>query len=262
MRGCRRASNEGFEIDGLHDLLSAAEQDQFDLASAREQRRERQGFVSPADARAFLQMARRADAPASERNDNPIAAAYFRSIELTPPDLPDSPDGPHSDDAPADTAEATAVVMETLAEAGIVAPPRALLPGARTTTSRLARIQSFLQSAATGDELAFLANVLMAGCAVQGRPFTLAEASLTPTIPRSIPDRNTVQSLQNGKVPAGGAGDILRLARDQGAGMILVDLQPRPREHLGQHAGPARDLSRRLVDDPSGCLHACCGARD
>jgi hypothetical protein len=58
MRACRNLSNSGYEIDGLDDLLSEDEQDMFDLAVDREQRRERQGYVTPAQARAFLHAAR------------------------------------------------------------------------------------------------------------------------------------------------------------------------------------------------------------
>jgi hypothetical protein len=84
MRGCRRLSNAGFEADGLHHLLGDAGQDLFDLAFGREQRRDKQGYVAPAQARAFLQLARerRRDGSALERN--PIATAYFRALERTP----------------------------------------------------------------------------------------------------------------------------------------------------------------------------------
>jgi len=55
--------------------------------------------------------------------------------------------------------------------------PRALLAAAKEQTSRLPLIDAFLQSgAAREEELAFLANVLLAGCSVQARPFTPQEA--------------------------------------------------------------------------------------
>ena len=56
----------------------------FDLAVDRERRREKQGYVTPAQARAFLQMSRQlqlghdAMPPA-----NPVARAYFRAIDET-----------------------------------------------------------------------------------------------------------------------------------------------------------------------------------
>ena len=58
MRGCRSLSNSGSEVDGLDDLLPDDEQVMFDLAFTRERRREQQGYVTPAQARAFLQMSR------------------------------------------------------------------------------------------------------------------------------------------------------------------------------------------------------------
>ena len=58
MRGCRRLSNSMPEVDGLDDLLMEPEQLLHDVAVDREQRRSQQGYSTPADARAFLQMAR------------------------------------------------------------------------------------------------------------------------------------------------------------------------------------------------------------
>jgi len=46
------------EIDGLDDLLRAPEQHLHDAAIERERRRAQHGYATPADARAFLQMAR------------------------------------------------------------------------------------------------------------------------------------------------------------------------------------------------------------
>src|SRR5581483_8978660 len=48
MAGCRKLSNDGFELDGLDDLLSDRDQDLFDLAAGREGRREQKGYVTPA----------------------------------------------------------------------------------------------------------------------------------------------------------------------------------------------------------------------
>src|SRR5262247_2041414 len=84
MQGCRSLSNSGYEVDGLDDLLPEGDQVMFDLAVDREQRREKQGYVTPAQARAFLQMSRElrlgidAMPPA-----NPLARAYFRAIDET-----------------------------------------------------------------------------------------------------------------------------------------------------------------------------------
>ena len=70
MQGCRRLSNSRPEIDGLDDLLMAPEQHLHDVAIERERRRSRHGYATPADARAFLQMARqpRHDAKCIDRD--------------------------------------------------------------------------------------------------------------------------------------------------------------------------------------------------
>jgi hypothetical protein len=74
--------------------------------------------------------------------------------------------------------DAIAAVVEVLRDAGVLTQqPRALLGPSKEQTSRLALIDAFLQSgAATEEELAFFANVLLAGCSLQARPFTPQEA--------------------------------------------------------------------------------------
>ena len=105
MRGVRARSNAGWEVDGLDNLLETEEQAMFDLSADRDQRREQQGYATPAQARAFLQIARqgRVDAGA-----DPIARAYFRAIEATT-DREDA--GAAMNDAPAE-------VVEMLVDAG------------------------------------------------------------------------------------------------------------------------------------------------
>ena len=85
MQGCRRLSNSRPEIDGLDDLLMAPEQHLHDVAIERERRRSQQGYATPADARAFLQMARQPQHTRSRIGAaiaiNPIATAYFRAAD-------------------------------------------------------------------------------------------------------------------------------------------------------------------------------------
>jgi hypothetical protein len=134
MRACRTLSNTGFELDGLDDLLSSADQALFELAVDREQRREKQGYVAPAQARAFLQMSRHLrlehrTPPAA----NPIATAYFQAVEPT-----DTNSGQRRLPGTSDAAPAWRDPSE---------------------------------------ELAYLANTLVAGCSIQARPFTAQETS-------------------------------------------------------------------------------------
>ena len=186
MRGCRRMSNSTPEADGLDDLLTEPEQLLYNVALDREQRRSQQGYSTPADARAFRQMARQ-----RRGTTNPIAAAYFRaaddSTESSDHDASGSPLRPLEQTASDESIpEALHAIVGLLAEAGLVPQqPRALLEGAREQ-SRFTRIRPLMEYVREMDdiayltrsrELAFLANVLIAGCSVQSRPFTAQEAS-------------------------------------------------------------------------------------
>jgi hypothetical protein len=207
MAGCRKLSNDGFELDGLDDLLSDRDQDLFDLAAEREQRREQKGYVTPAEARAFLQSARHVDrARSGAPPPSPIARAYFRGVaasgEPTGAANPVVPNAPPllaaaaepaaspSDESPASPAErkaAMATVLDVLVEAGVLHQgPRGLLPAAPDAEPRLARLHTLLELAREIDpvawskrseELAFLANALVAGCTLRSRAFTPKEAS-------------------------------------------------------------------------------------
>ena len=215
MQGCRRLSNSSPEIDGLDDLLMAPEQHLQDVAIERERRRSRHGYATPADARAFLRMARQplhtpsasagspmpaAAAPPAATATNPIAAAYFRAADeeddTTPGTSADALGGAADQDAPDvaargdhDISTSIDAVLELLAEAGVVPErPRALLEAAdedprAARVPRLRRLMKFVlhhhETAylARTREFAFLANTMAAGSSVQSRPFTPQEAS-------------------------------------------------------------------------------------
>ena len=194
MRGCRRLSNSMPEVDGLDDLLMEPEQLLHDVAIDRANRRSRQGYSTPADARAFLQMARqrRRRRPDGTPKTNPVAAAYFRTAgDGAASGDHDASRVPRRALEPAPTggsvAEAVDAIVDLLAEAGLVPErPRALLAGTAPEPSRLTRIRPLMEHLHDTDdnayvtrsrEMAFLANTLMAGCSVQSRPFTAQEAS-------------------------------------------------------------------------------------
>ena len=195
MGGCRRLSNSAPEADGFHDLPTDTEQDMFDLAFDREGRREKLGYVTPAQACAFLQMARQLQlGRETPPLRNPVADAYFRAIEWTAPvdtgASPESsrlPEASGSSPGPTDCANAIAAIVDALTEAGVLPQqPRALLAGPHGDAPRLARIQAQMQFARDCDhaaysmrteEFAYLANAMVAGCSIQARPFTVREAS-------------------------------------------------------------------------------------
>ena len=174
----RSLSNSPRELDGLDALLESGDQVMFDAGSARERRRSKQGFASPADARAFLQMSRSVR-PGVVLPPNPLPRAYFRSIDISP----------GLDEGQARTAGTDSEVMALLTEAGVVPPqaPHGLLPGAHEPSSgRLADLHRHMRFAFERNqaayeqrhgELAYLANALIAGCSIQSRPFTPKEAA-------------------------------------------------------------------------------------
>ena len=202
MQGCRRLSNSRPEIDGLDDLLMAPEQHLHDVAIERERRRSRDGYATPADARAFLQMARQPRAPTAPIVINPIATAYFRAADeeaditaehtsagvpkgVSHHDVTDVQARSDDDDIPT----SIEAVIELLAEAGVMPePPRALLEAADEDprATRLPLLRRLMEFVLHDDEtayltrsreLAFLANTLLTGSSVQSRPFTPQEAS-------------------------------------------------------------------------------------
>lgn len=192
MRGCRKLSNSAPEVDGLDDLLAAPDQLMHDMSLDRERRRSSQGYSTPADARAFLEMARqRQRVPDGSSPVNPLVGAYFRAADGDTPaagqdtrgitgGLPASP----TTEAPPDV---PAPVIDVLMDARTPGHRPRGLPGAPTSeTSRLTQIQTLMARLHEHDpaaylarthELTFLANTLVAGCSIQDRTFTAEEAS-------------------------------------------------------------------------------------
>jgi hypothetical protein len=192
MWGCRQLSNSRPEVDGLGSLLAAPEQLLHDLAVEREQRRSQRGYLTPADARAFLQMARQ-PLRGSLRTAaaNPVATAYLRSSDETGPPAGEAATTPEtaagSSPTAGDVGDAVHSVAVLLAEARLSGErPRALLEAPAGRGTRRTRVHALMENVRHEDEraflardreLAFLANTLMAGCSVQARPFSPPDAS-------------------------------------------------------------------------------------
>ena len=161
-----------------------------DLAVAREHRRSQQGYSTPADARAFLLMARQRRRPSrGEPSVNPLVAAYFRAVTDAIGSENDAiPKPPRRALEPPATLAGVAEAFDAVVEMLTLAAqrPRALLEGSHAQPSRLALIRTLIEHVRDNDdtlyltrshELAFLANTLLAGCSIQSRPFTPQEAS-------------------------------------------------------------------------------------
>lgn len=200
MAGVRRLSNSRPEIDGLDDLLLAPEQHLHELAIGRERRQSQQGYASPADARAFFEMARRPkdrqSAPfGGSQQVNPIVAAYFREVDEagessieTPAAMERRLQSPASS-TPSDNFESVDAFVDVLIEASMRSGrPRALLGAssqdeATATLTHLRRLMAHAVESdgalylTVGRQLAFLSNTLLAGCSIHSRAFTRREAS-------------------------------------------------------------------------------------
>ena len=174
----------------MHDLLDDREQAMFDLGFAREGRREQQGYVTPGQARAFLDMARRPASPSTAPPDNPIVKAYFRSLNEhaagAASQLGALPEAGGAGDV-AGAEAGMAALVEVLLDSGVLSPaPRALLAASAADVPRLSRMQDALRLVLDRDpnlyavrsgELGYLANTLVSGGSLQSRPFTPQEAS-------------------------------------------------------------------------------------
>ena len=175
---CRTLSSEyAEEQGGLYEVLTSEEMLEGDVAGEREDRRAAEGFVAPADARAFLELARRGEAPDAR---DPITRAYFRSLASAAPAEP--------------TTAAPSDLVQLLEDAAVIEPapeaPVALL-GAGLASER-AELVSLLRAALVElreqdearfaerlAELGFLANVLVAGSRDrQPRPVEALEQAL------------------------------------------------------------------------------------
>jgi hypothetical protein len=216
MRSCVRLSSGPREADGFHTLPEDSEHGMFDLACDREARREQQGYVTPAQARAFIEAARHVQIENARPPHSPLARAYFRGIEPTSGPHGDAlgrPSGLWSESQPGDgvyiAPGAMAEVVEVLREAGVLMEePRGLLRSAADETCRLALMHDHVAShPASVEELAYLANAILAGCSIQGRPFAPQEASNAAMAicnlgleawPRHWNDRDLVAAFQVG----------------------------------------------------------------
>jgi len=185
---CFAMSSEYIEENGgLYDVLTSDELLESDLAADREDRRAREGFIAPSAATSFLNLGR-IIAPKEVLADkrDPVTRAYFR--ELAPPTRTLVAKAPRALPASAG-ASALEQLVNTLDQDELPRDPRShfLLeakPGRGTTAADALFKQSLLALAAAAPklhsermaELAYLCNVLVAACEIDGRSFRPFEA--------------------------------------------------------------------------------------
>lgn len=184
---CASLTDEFIEDNGgLYEVLSSEEMLAGDVAAEREDRRSEMGYVAPPAAAAFLKSARMESKP-SERD--PATRAYFRNLSREEP--------ASKTKTPAPSAQASSSEQSTLLpllkEAGIIDEPKnPLLLQAGPEQSAPEQDEKlpplFIQTmhsmgesnpdlfAERHEELAYLANVLVAGASFQNRRLRPVEA--------------------------------------------------------------------------------------
>jgi hypothetical protein len=213
---------------GLYNVLSSDELLEADEGRERDDRRASEGYVAPSDARSFLALARQAP-PATDERDA-VTRAYFRELDRKASERQRQPPAPATAELLGLLAAASGDASGTTTKA---APPNTMLPAAgrrakahaakahaakapaepsstalapAAPESLLARALNELSEADAAihaerlDELAYLANVLVAGEPNQGRQFRPIEALETAAsvcdeaLHRELSERNVPES--------------------------------------------------------------------
>jgi len=169
---------------GLFQVLTSAEMLDSDVAAARDDRRAAEGFISPADARAFLELARRGEGGDAR---DPITRAYFRGLAAPDDGRPGAGAGDRAAANQGALAVARADVLDLAAllrDAEVIAParPLALLTEAAAGTTASHLVAPLFERAMTdlrardpevfstrAREVGYLVNVWIAGGSHDGR---------------------------------------------------------------------------------------------
>ncbi|MFO0675268.1 MAG: DUF6178 family protein [Polyangiaceae bacterium] len=165
------------EAGGLHEVLSAEETLEADVAADREERLLREGFVQPSHAKAFLALARR---PSEDHDRDPLTRAHFR-------DAGSSREVGPARDEPAASRSLLGLLEREPGSRSLSEPPTSTPSTSETPLARALRslasddVVTFRERS---DELAYLANVLRVGIVVGGEPmepFDAVAAALAVT---------------------------------------------------------------------------------
>lgn len=173
---------------GLYQVLTAEESLEADVGADREDRRAEQGYVAPSSAAAFLALARTTqlgDLMDSDAQD-PITRSYFRQLAGQPQGKAKMPaeKAPHPSHS---TAASSLLALLREAEVLPSVPATRLLeapadPKADDSNIFAATLRKLADDApgihtTRMRELGYLANVLGAGCSVEGRSMRPIEAA-------------------------------------------------------------------------------------
>jgi hypothetical protein len=160
------------DLDALTTVLSEGESLREDVEAEREERRSRAGFVEPRAAKSFLTLAARGASTDTERD--PVTRAYFRELDRSAP-RPSAP--------PAETAQLMGWLGAMAEDGGRASAgssePRALQAASPPMIDAMRELRELAPKvfAERMDELAYLANVLVAGATLGDRRFRPSEAA-------------------------------------------------------------------------------------
>jgi hypothetical protein len=191
---CCAISTEYIEDNGgLYDVLTSGEMLESDLGAEREDRREQEGFVAPSSAASFLSLGRvtARQELAGATGADPVSRAFaparaLRALRAGGADSRRTPGRPAAEPQPQRDDPEAAGLVRLLREADVLPEPRALalLEAPAGDSARLLppaivalRERDPALYAERLRELAYLANVLLAGCGLDGRRFRAVEAA-------------------------------------------------------------------------------------
>jgi hypothetical protein len=214
-RCCTLSADDIDDAGGLYEVLSSEEMLEEDVAAARADRRAEEGFVAPSSAAAFLALARRGGGTAER---DPLTRAWFREL------VPRRP-------APARGTGLAAVVEESQP---LLLTAHAGEPLLVVALRRLAE-EGDPAFDARSEELAYLANVLAAGCSLEGRRMRPVEAT-----------RAAIAFVSRGlELEVRGARAATELLRTRQADGLF--------RAAWAHRGAGNELSLSDLDSPSSC---------
>jgi hypothetical protein len=168
------------DLAALSDVLSSVESLADDIEGDRQARRARLGYVDPLDAKSFLALARVAPGEQSDPERDAISRDYIREIR----EVRDATDQPTAVPLALDRGE-SASLRQQLMNAGMDVQTAPLLSD-EDSVDEAQPIVVALQSLANDSptcfdermrELAYLANVMLAGATLDGKRLRPADAS-------------------------------------------------------------------------------------
>ena len=271
---CHIAAETIEDNGGLYQILTSDEMLEADVGADREERRAEEGFIAPSSAASFLALARTTklvDIIAAKERD-PVTHAYFRSLR-----------GPSRDKAAQDQAGTraaeAATLVEMLRDAEVLPPSAPMLllqehAGASSPPTddgfvhamRELRAQAADIHGRRMEELAYLVNVLAAGCSIEGRalrPLEAAHATMATCnlgiehLLRTEPDRATAVAVLRRE----GVDKLFRIGWQLLSQHIVLPAARAFEKRLDREAreGTDRELARRL-EQANRALHAAIAA--